>query len=275
MALFEDSDVGAEVEDLEAVVPRVVLPPQDDHVEIFLDSGAFSVHTGRATITVDDYAAFVHEHMADLYVYANLDVLQDPEATWENQKALESLGLAPLPTYHMGEDPRYLTRYLDAGYPYVSIGNLVGQPGNALAEFLDETFSRYLCDAAGNVQVDVHGFGVGGPELVLRYPWASCDASSWLLVSRFGGILIWYNDQPVKVVVSRDNVKALAGGRHYDGLPAAAKRVVADTVERCGLTMDEVCGHYTARDVVNIQFFIELERRAERRPFKLAQGKLF
>ena len=53
-----------------------------------------------------------------------LDGIGDPLKTYQNQKAMEGMGVVPLPCFHYGEDERYLDYYA-ANYPYITIGGMV------------------------------------------------------------------------------------------------------------------------------------------------------
>lgn len=120
----------------------------------------------------EQYAQYIHEHKAELEVYTNLDIVNNPQATWENQKYFEEeWGLKPLPVWHFGSNVRWLKHYLKRGYDYIGIGGLVPNPYTTLKPALDEIFSRYLCDSAGNPVVKTHGFAATSISLMCRYPW--------------------------------------------------------------------------------------------------------
>src|SRR5690606_5885633 len=100
---------------------------------IFLDSGAFSFHseslkywkakkgrdrwkyyhTREFKEKLDEYANFIKKHMKEYnFLYANLDVIGNPELTWRNQKYLEEEhNLSPIPVIHKG-DIKWLDFYL-------------------------------------------------------------------------------------------------------------------------------------------------------------------
>ena len=70
--------------------------------KIFLDSGAFSVSTGKAQVDIDEYIDFIKKHEDLFQIYANLDVIGDAKKTEQNQIYMEKKGLKPLPTFHYG-----------------------------------------------------------------------------------------------------------------------------------------------------------------------------
>lgn len=155
-------------------------------VDLFLDSGAFSAKSQKVTIDIQDYIAFIKEHEDVIDVYANLDVIGDPAATWKNQMIMEEAGLSPLPVFHQGSPEKYLKRYIDR-YEYVALGGMVGV-ANKLSEYLDRIFSTFICHPDGTPKVKVHGFGLTILKMMLRYPWYSVDSTSWVVTGRLGSI---------------------------------------------------------------------------------------
>lgn len=142
---------------------------------IFLDSGGYSAKTKGVEINIDEYADFIKKHKNNLTTYANLDVIGDAEATMKNQRYLESKGLNPLPVFHYRE-PFEVLKNLCEEYKYIAIGGLVplARQKDKLKNFLDKCFS------ITKTNVKVHGFGMTGVEILKRYPFYSCDSTSWL-----------------------------------------------------------------------------------------------
>ncbi|MHA1621626.1 MAG: hypothetical protein ACTSVO_05730, partial [Candidatus Heimdallarchaeaceae archaeon] len=64
---------------------------------IFMDSGAFSFKSyGLPPIKIDSYIKHIKKFKDVLTLYANMDVIGDAEATWENQYKMEEAGLNPI-----------------------------------------------------------------------------------------------------------------------------------------------------------------------------------
>lgn len=220
-------------------------------VDLFLDSGAFSAFSQGITIDLDEYIQFIQEHDRYLQVYANLDVIGDPEATWRNQQYMEDRGLHPLPTFHYGEPIRYLERYVSI-YPYVALGGMVPIKTADLRVWLDVLFSHYLCDERGLPRCKVHGFGLTTFDLMLRYPWYSVDSTSWVVTSRMGSIYIprkrdgrWiYGENAWKVCVSVRSPNVGVAGEHITTLRPAERELmlsyIADKGYRLGRSRFEL-----------------------------------
>ncbi len=247
-------------------------------LSIFLDSGAFSAWSQGVTIDIDEYIAFIKEHQHYLDVYAVLDSIGDPEATLRNQDYMESKGLSPLPCFHYGEDIKYLNEYLSRGYDYIALGGMVPIGTAELMTWLDGLFSHSLCDGKGNPTIKVHGFGLTSLPLLLRYPWYSVDSTSWVMIGRFGSVFVprkragkyIYDEQAHKVVVSEKS--DVGDGKHLCNYSKMERDVILAYFAEHGFTEKQLGEDYMARDRLNIQYFLDLEKNLPAWPwaFKLS-----
>ena len=211
----------------------------NNKVDLFLDSGAFSAWTQGIEINIQDYINFIKEHKDYINVYANLDVIGDPEATWKNQLIMEEAGLDPLPVFHKNEPVKYLLKYLE-NYDYIALGGMVGAPD--LLPWLDTMFSNYLTNPDGMPKVKVHGFGLTSLRLLLRYPWWSVDSTSWVVTGRLGSIYIpryrsgrWiYDENSWKVAVSSRSPNLKEAGKHIDTFSPRQKQIFLDYIHDKG-----------------------------------------
>jgi len=239
-------------------------------------------------------------------VYANLDVIGDAEATLKNQRLMEKAGLKPLPTYHFGEDIKYLKMYIK-DYDYVALGGVaIKRTKASLVSWLDQCFDL-ICDPVTRLpKIKVHGFGITAVDIMLRYPWYSVDSTAWVQTSRMGTIYVPrrtlkgddYLRTPLMVCVSFKNPdKGTAGSKHFDILTPEEKVQTLDYIRRQGFKMgksewkvekvekDEekeesiiekgLCNDYRQRDEFNAKYFLNLEKALTDRgvtPFGKAQG---
>ena len=148
--------------------------------KIFLDSGAYSVSTGKAVIDIDEYIEFINKYKSLFEVYANLDVIGNAKLTDRNQKYMESKGLKPLPTFHYGTDYNELNKMIK-NYNYIGLGGLVpiAMKRKKMVRHLDNCF-RIIKD-----KVKVHGWGITSRPLLFRYPFYSVDSTSHIKWSAF------------------------------------------------------------------------------------------
>jgi len=211
-------------------------------VDLFLDSGAFSAWSQKQPIDIQEYIAFIKEHEKVIDHYANLDVIGDAAGTWENQMIMEEAGVSPLPTFHYGEDIKWLERYLRKGYDYLCLGGMVPISTKDLKFWLDDLFSNYLCDEKGMPKMKIHGFGLTSLPLMMRYPWYSVDSTSWVVTDRMGSVYVprkkageWiYNENSWKIAVSNQSPNKKEAGAHIDTMSPGEKQVILDYFEEKG-----------------------------------------
>jgi len=166
--------------DLDALFAKYFAQPYPD---VFADSGGFSAMTQGVTINVQEYAAWVKRWKHLFAVYANLDVIGDPDATWRNQQILHDSGLDPLPVFHTGTDFKWLEHYIER-YPYMALGGMV-----PYMKFPKKIMPWLIkCFKAAEGRAVFHGFGATAWRVVSALPWYSVDSSSWGAGFRFGQV---------------------------------------------------------------------------------------
>ncbi|MGW7708284.1 hypothetical protein [Streptomyces sp. NPDC054771] len=153
---------------------------------IFGDSGAHTARTMGLHLTLEDYAAWCRRWDHQLTLYANLDVIGGPEATWRNQKRLEEVhGLEPIPVFHTGDPWEYLERYIDEGYTYIALGKLLGNPVKEVLPWIAKAFR------IANGRAVFHGFGMTVWRALREFPFYSVDSSTWTSGFRFGVVKLF------------------------------------------------------------------------------------
>lgn len=218
-------------------------------MRLMLDSGAYSAMSKGAVIDVDEYIAFIKEHEHLLECYVCLDVIGDPKASWETQLYMASKGITPVPVYHLNDnDLSYLKKMVDR-FPYIGIGGMTGteETGFSLSweqviEVLDKIWVDYICDSSGTPKVKVHGFGMTRPSIMRRYPWYSCDSTSWAIYSKFGIVLVPrttngepdYKKEPLKIKVSSVSPGMKEEGEHIDNLSSFNRKYIVNYLHNIG-----------------------------------------
>lgn len=231
-----------------------------DDGKVFLDSGAFSAYTLGVTIDLPTYCQYIIQNQ-DIIIKDNnsilasvLDGIGDPLLTYQNQKQMESFGVTPLPCFHKNEDPRYLEYYL-SNYEYITIGGMVGSSVKSLEMYLDEIWEKYMLDSSGNPKCKVHGFGMTSLKLMKRYPWYSCDSSSWIQVAAFGSIQ--HLDLGV-IPISDKSPSRKTMGRHLTTLTEPEKDYIEKEIENTGFNHERLSQVYESRAVFNIHTFTRM-----------------
>lgn len=157
---------------------------------LFIDSGGFSAATQGVEINIDEYCEFLKKYDSLITVKANLDVIGNPEKTYEQQKYMESKGVRPIPVFHTGEPISWLKRYIDEGYDYIALGGMVpyARDKKKLVQWMSACFNE--ADKAGR-PIGYHGFGMTNWDLMRAYPWKSVDSSSWCSGFRYGQVYLF------------------------------------------------------------------------------------
>lgn len=225
-----------------------------DHAQIFLDSGAFSAYTLGVTLSVEDYCNYITRNRdiirteEGVVMASVLDGIGDPLQTWRNQYEMELRGVRPLPCFHAGEDEKYLEHYV-RNYPYITLGGMVGSSTKQLCIWLDRIWDRYLVDGAGRPKIKVHGFGITAVPIMERYPWYSCDSSSWIQSAAFGSIV---TPQFGPLNVSTKSPSRHDAGQHATTLSAVEQDVVFRMLEEQGFTYERLSTIYESRAAYNL-----------------------
>lgn len=141
----------------EAKVSRILVDPTqlsklDGYLEglrIALDSGAYRIAKQGGESSLVLYAQTVERWVKRGYTFdfvTGLDVLDDPDGSFQNWEDLGTMGIVSVPVYHLGEDPRYLERYLTGGMNLTDwIGGIVdGETLNPEGDVVFwDLFNRY------------------------------------------------------------------------------------------------------------------------------------
>jgi hypothetical protein len=230
---------------------------RNNAAQIFLDSGAFSAYTLGVSLSVADYCAYIERNRdilrkEDGVIMASvLDGIGDPLQTWRNQLEMEMRGCKPLPCFHAGEDFRYLEHYVK-NYEYITLGGMVGSSTKALSVWLDRVWGNYLTDGSGRPRLKVHGFGITAIPLMERYPWHSCDSSSWIQSAAFGSIV---TPEWGPLSVSEKSPSRHDAGQHASTLSAIETEHVFRTLESQGFTYERLSTIYESRAAYNLWAF--------------------
>ena len=237
-----------------------------DNFEIMMDSGAFTVWANKGVeINIEEYADFLLKYKNIIKVAINLDVVtgkvdvptleKNAQKGWENLEYMESKGLQVLHTYHSGEDEKWLKRLMD-NYEYFGVSKTGDSEG--VMGRLDRVFSM-LCDKKGHCKYKIHGFGVTSPQMMLRYPWATVDSSSWIKYGAYGMAILFNNGKIMSIGMSDRKLTLWAKkGQHYNNLNKSEKKIWHDEMDKRGINRDDLQDN-RIRDIWNIESFLQLE----------------
>lgn len=225
--------------------------------KVFIDSGAFSAYTLGVSIDLPTYCDYIKRNHDIIRVEDGvrmasvLDGIGDPLETWRNQLWMEELGAKPLPCFHANEDERYLEWYVQK-YEYITLGGMVGASSQQLMKWLDRIWDRYLVDGSGRPRLKVHGFGITAIPLMERYPWFSCDSSSWIQSAAFGSIV---SPKHGPLAVSSKSPSRHDYGQHISTLSPVEQDYVLQMLEQQGFTYERLSTVYESRAAYNLWAF--------------------
>lgn len=244
---------------------------------IFLDSGAFSAMTQGAEIDIDEYIKFIKKYNDVIDYYAALDVIGDPVKSYENAVYMKKKGLNPIPVYHLIDRDFYWFEKICNEFPFIGIGGMTGTPIEKKERiYLITKCFNYIVNSNLMNDVKVHGFGCTSVRSMVMFPWFSVDSSTWIQVSRHGGILVPRRlfggkgldaDAPVISVSDRRP----GAPNYYKKLPPKNRGKLIDYLKRIGhqyfndemrfkfKNLGVVEGSYKYRDEVCAIYFRELE----------------
>lgn len=175
----------------------------------FLDSGAFSVHTGKAKFTEQDYIDRVNSVADKIDLCAQLDRIPgtfglpktphdydvSAEESWEQYLRMRSKISRPeiiTPISHMGEDFKYLRRMLEwkdengQHIPYIGISPANDASKEERLLYLDQVYKTIR--ASSNPEVKTHVYGFVSGDAMKTVPGSSFDAVSYRLIAGYNKI---------------------------------------------------------------------------------------
>ncbi len=254
----------------------LVYPPKSH----FMDSGAFSLRKftkGEIDYSsyIKEYAKFLKENKEGIDCYVNVDVIDDPEASWEHQQILEGeYGLYPVPVIHYGSSFKWLDHYIDRGYNYLCIGGIAGLSLTIQGPWLDDCFN-ILCNTRDRLPVvKTHGLGVGGLKVMVKYPWYSLDTARWvhlggrayipIPVRRRGEFV--FDENPI-IVRAGNNPRVMLN--HVKKLGPAMCEAVERWLEKIGLSIDLLFERPENWHASYLLFFEELRNNIPRFPWPM------
>lgn len=250
---------------------------RQDEKRVFLDSGAFSAFTKGVQVDLPGYCEYIKKN-ADIIEVVDgvlcasvLDGIGDPLLTYQNQMAMEELGVKPLPCFHYGEDERYLEFYI-TNYNYVTIGGMVPISTPQLIHWLDRIWERHLTDGSGRPRVKVHGFGLTTMSLMKRYPWFSVDSSTWVQNAANGMIFL---PGVGTLNISSKSPSRKFENQHLTTFSEMQRQAIIDYIRELGFDPDRLADEYVSRWAFNCWAFVKEAEASTLETFKRAQPELF
>ena len=177
---------------------------------LFCDSGAFSVHTGKKSVTQDEYIQYMNEIDSDIDIFAQLDVIpgefgkpkseqdyiESAEQSWTQflyQRSRIPNKKKLMPVYHFGEDTKYLKRmleYIDEDGDRLDYIGL--SPANDASVEDRKLYLQNMYDiirASHNPNVKTHVYGFTSLDAMSKFPCYSADSCTHRLLCGYNKIV--------------------------------------------------------------------------------------
>lgn len=247
---------------------------------LFIDSGAFSVHTGNAKTTTEEYAEYLNSIDEHIDVFAQLDTIpgtfQKPKSpqdyvesarkSWENYLYMRTLVKSPqklMPVFHYGESFDALRNMLEWKDENGNHLDYVGiSPANDASQSDKNVYLSEVSEciaASSNPKVKTHLYGMTSLDALSKYPCYSADSISHRLCAGYAKIIsINFGtismSKRARTVASKSNMSFLDTADDYN------LKVLENELAALGFTIEQVQESSAARTVVtmhNIQKLVK------------------
>ena len=247
---------------------------------LFIDSGAFSVHTGKAKTTADEYIDYINSIDEDIDVCAQLDTIpgkfgqpksredyiESAKKSWENFLYMRSKVKSPnkvMPVFHFGEDFSALENMLEwkdengQHLDYIGIS-----PANDASQDDKNAYLQNVADVikkSSNPNVKTHLYGMTSLDALSKYPCYSADSISHRLISGYAKILS-VNFGVISVSKKSRTAKSKSNMSFVETADEFNMKKLTDEIEALGFTLEQIQESSSARVAMtmhNIQKLIQ------------------
>ena len=247
---------------------------------LFIDSGAFSVHTGKASTTADEFLDYLNSIDEFIDVCAQHDTIpgtfgqpkskedyeQSAKKSWENFLYMRSHMKSPhklMPVFHFGEDFSALKNMLNWRDENGDLLDYIGiSPANDASQEDKNAYLQNVADVIAssiNPHVKTHLYGMTSLDALSKYPCYSADSISHRLIAGYAKILsaefgIISVSKKSRTTKSKSNMSFVETADEYN------MKKLTDEIESLGFTLEQIQESSSARVVMtmhNIQKLIK------------------
>ena len=261
--------------------------------QLFIDSGAFSVHTGKATVDLDEYISFVNSIDEHIHAIAQLDTIpgtfgqpkshedyeRSAKLSWENFLYMYERLKSPeklIPVFHYGESFDALRNMLDwrdnDGKPLTYLGI---SPANDTSQNTKNIYMREVYDfiaKSSNPNVRTHLFGMTALDALSKVPTYSADSVSHRLIGAYNKI---YHPEFGVISLSKRSrtSKSKSSMSFVETCDDLALKKLTDYLEHLGVTLEEVQERHSARCAVSMYGIIQYLKTHPYKPENVKRTK--
>lgn len=280
ISVFEPMDVLVSQLDRSSIRQMIEYEKEGIVKSLFIDSGAFSVHTGKATVDIDEYISFVNSIDEYISAIAQVDTIpgtfgeskskedyeESARKSWDNFLYMYDKMKSPdklMPVFHYGESFDALKNMLDwrdkEGKPLSYVGI---SPANDTSQSNKNIYMKEVYDfiaKSNNPDVRTHLYGMTSLDALTKYPTYSADSISHRLRSAYNKI---YTRKWGTISVSRKarNSKVKSNMSFIDTADEATLKEFEEFLAGYGFTIDQISEDNSARvavDICEVQQFLK------------------
>lgn len=243
------------------------------------DSGAISVRNKKTEITLETYVGWVREiHKTEVpLTIVGLDVIGDPIASQRNYLRLKydyGFGNAFMPAFHYGEDFSYLETLVEEGFDYIGLGGVGAGDRLGQEQLRDWVKTVMFVNGDGRTlrypHVRWHGFAQTSKVTMNMFPYYSVDSAAWVKNSALGKILTPWGDWRAS-----DDPRTGVDGQHIYRAGQKTLDRITNWINDFGFTLEQVVNGRFEKHIVNINYFLELEKNHAWKPSNVESGNIY
>ena len=245
--------------------------------DLFVDSGAFSVHTGKAKVDVDEYIDYVNSIDEYTCAIAQLDTIpgtfgkaktpkdyeESAKKSWDNFLYMYSKLKSPeklIPVFHYGESFAALKNMLDwkdkngrqLSYLGISPANDTAQ--NIKNRYMSEVYD-FIAKSA-NPSVHTHLFGMTSLEALAKYPAYSADSVSHRLQGAYNKMFV-PEFGTISLSKKSRTSKSLSNQSFVDVADAGSVKRLEEYLAGLNLTIEQCQEEHSARCAVSMRGILD------------------
>ena len=261
--------------------------------QLFIDSGAFSVHTGKAKVDLEEYIEYVNSIDDHIHAVAQVDTIpgtfgkskspedykRSAELSWENflymyykMKSPEKL----IPVFHYGESFDVLRKMLawkdKDGNPlrYIGISPANDSPQKVKNIYMQNVYD--IIKSSENPNVHTHLFGMTALDALSKFPAYSADSISHRLIGAYNKILV-----PKYGVISISNrVRSTRNKSSQSFVHTADDSALSEVnkyIEGLGFTLEQAMESHSVRCVITMNSIMKTLKENPYKPTNVVRAK--
>lgn len=261
--------------------------------DLFIDSGAFSFHTGKATLDLEEYIEFLNKMDDEIFVCAQVDTIpgkfgqpkskqdyeESAQKSWDNYLYMRTKLKSPkklTPVFHYGESFDALKRILDYrdenGEPIDYIGI---SPANDTSQKTKDIYMKEVYDFianSNNPNVKTHLYGMTSISGLSKVPAYSADSISHRHISGYNKI--WVPEFGVISLSKRTRTSRSKSSMSFvDTADPESVQRLKNYIEGLGVTLEECEESSSTRCAVTMYSIMELLKANPYKPENVTRSK--